>query len=216
MSQRVPGRAHRKGLLVIELMELFPDEEAASTWFESVLWPDGRRCGHCGSVSTRGVPKRKPMPYWCSDCRSYFSVKTGTAMQRSKIPLRKWAIAIYLCLTSLKTVSSMKLRRDLKVTQKTAWFMLHRIRKAWIHNAYHDDHPLSGPIEAAATHIGGMEKNKHLSQNRSEGRGPVEKMAVAGFKDRATRNGRAAVAPDTTRPTLCGFVASNATPKAMA
>ena len=68
------------------------------------------------------------MPYWCTDCRSYFSVKTGTAMQRSKVPLRKWAIAIYLCLTSLKSVSSMKLQRDIGVSQPTAWFMLHRIR----------------------------------------------------------------------------------------
>ena len=90
-----------------------------------------RCCGHCGSVSTREVPNAKPMPYWCPDCRSYFSVRTGTAIARSNVPLRKWAIAIYLCLTSLKSVSSMKLHRDIRVSQKTAWFMLHRIREAW-------------------------------------------------------------------------------------
>ena len=71
------------------------------------------------------------MPYRCTDCRSYFSVRTGTAIARSNVPLRKWAIAIYLCLTSLKSVSSMKLHRDLGVSRKTAWFMLHRIREAW-------------------------------------------------------------------------------------
>ena len=74
------------------------------------------------------------MPYWCADCRSYFSVRTGTPLAKSNVPLRKWAIAIYLCLTSLKSVSSMKLHRDLKVTQSTAWFMLHRIREAWMPN----------------------------------------------------------------------------------
>ena len=67
------------------------------------------------------------MPYWCSACRSYFSVRTGTSLECSKVPLRKWAIAIYLCLTSLKSVSSMKLHRDINVSQKAAWFMLHRI-----------------------------------------------------------------------------------------
>ena len=70
------------------------------------------------------------MPYWCSACRSYFSVKLGTLMQGSNLPMRKWAIAIYLVTTNLKGVSSMKLHRDLEIAQKNAWHMLHRIRKA--------------------------------------------------------------------------------------
>ena len=127
MAKKAPGKAHREGLTVIELMDMYPTEEAATAWFESIVWPDGRHCPKCGSIRTREASHAK-MPCWCTDCRSYFSVKTGTAMQRSKIPLRKWAIAIYLCLTSLKSVSSMKLRRDIGVSQPTAWFMLHRIR----------------------------------------------------------------------------------------
>ena len=91
---------------------------------------DRECCGKCGSLKTREA-NHKTMPYWCTDCRSYFSVRTGTPLAKSNVPLRKWAIAIYLCLTSLKSVSSMKLHRDLKVTQSTAWFMLHRIREAW-------------------------------------------------------------------------------------
>ena len=110
MAKKAPGKAHREGVTVVELMDMFPTEEAATEWFKSVIWPDGRHCPKCGSVRTREASHAK-MPYWCTDCRSYFSVKTGTAMQRSKIPLRKWAIAIYLCLTSLKSVSSMKLQR---------------------------------------------------------------------------------------------------------
>lgn len=137
-----PGKHYRQGITLIELMKLFPDEEAATRWFEGIIWPDGRRCRNkakdnpkktCDSKNTKAVPGAKPMPYWCTDCRRYFSVRTGTTIARSNIPLQKWAIAIYLCLTSLKSVSSMKLHRDIGVSQKTAWFMLHRIREAWEH-----------------------------------------------------------------------------------
>ena len=130
MTKKAPGKAHREGVTLVQLMDMFPDETTAKEWFESVIWPNGRHCPKCGGMRTREASHAK-MPYWCTDCRSYFSVKTGTAMQRSKIPLRKWAIAIYLCLTSLKSVSSMKLQRDIGVSQPTAWFMLHRIREAW-------------------------------------------------------------------------------------
>ena len=132
MPMHGPGESHREGITLIQLMEMFPDEAVAVAWFESAIWPNGvRHCGKCGGIRTREVPSAKPMPYWCTDCRSYFSVRTGTPIQNSRLPLRKWAIAIYLCLTSLKSVSSMKLQRDLGVTQGTAWFMLHRIREAW-------------------------------------------------------------------------------------
>ena len=81
MAKKAPGKAHREGLTFIELMDMFPTEEAATEWFESVVWPDGERhCGKCGSTRTREVPNAKPMPYWCTDCRSYFSVRTGTPL----------------------------------------------------------------------------------------------------------------------------------------
>ena len=188
---------------IIELMIMFPDEEAAEKWFESVLWSNGRCCGHCGSIETSAVPNRKPMPYWCTDCRSYFSIKTGTAMQRSKIPLRKWVIAVYICLTSLKSVSSMKLHRDLRVTQKTAWFMLHRIREAWASDA---SGAFTGPVEANETYVGGLEKDKHAADRFHERRDAVSKTAVTGVQDRATRQVRAQVVQDTTGETLCEFV----------
>ena len=193
---------------IIELMNMFPTEEAAAEWFESVLWASGRCCGKCGSINTREVPNAKPMPYWCTDCRNYFSVRTGTAIARSNVPLRKWAIAIYLELTSLKSVSSMKLHRDLNVSQKTAWFMLHRIREAWLSEA---PGGFAGPVEADETYVGGLESNKHESDKLREGRGAVGKMAVSGVKDRATRNVRAQVVEDTTADTLCGFVEKHTT-----
>ena len=121
---------------------------------------------------------------------SYFSVKTGTPLASSNVPLRKWAIAIYLCLTSLKSVSSMKLHRDLKVSQKTAWFMLHRIREAWMPK---DNGPaFSGPVEVDETYFGGKRKPTCRNAKRKElaeegaGRGAVGKTAVVGAKDRAT------------------------------
>ena len=150
--KKAPGKSHRKGLTIIELIEMFPDEKSATEWFENVFWHNKRYCGKCGSTRTRPVKSGKPMPYWCSDCRSYFSVRTGTAIARSHVPLQKWAIAIYLCLTSLKSVSSLKLRRDIGVSQPTAWFMLHRIREAWMHDS---DDRFNGPIEADETYFGG-------------------------------------------------------------
>ena len=157
MAKKAPGKAHREGLTIVELMDMFPAEGAATEWFESAVWPDGERyCGKCGSTRTREVPNAKPMPYWCTDCRSYFSVRTGTPIARSNVPLRKWAIAIYLCLTNLKSVSSMKLQRDIGVSQPTAWFMLHRIREAW---AVDDDDDFDGPVEVDETYFGGERRN---------------------------------------------------------
>ncbi|MDE0305661.1 MAG: IS1595 family transposase [Albidovulum sp.] len=212
MSRKAPGKSYRAGLTLGEMKDMFPDEAAATEWFESVIWPDQRHCPKCGSFATREVPKRKPMPYWCSACRSYFSVKTGTAMQNSRIPLRKWAIAIYLCLTSLKSVSSMKLQRDIGVSQPTAWFMLHRIREAWAHE---DDDQFDGPVEVDESYFGGKRKNMSLSKRKAlkdaeVGPGTVGKTAVVGMKDRDSNEIRAEIISDTTGDTLQGFVRENA------
>lgn len=150
---KVPGKSHRKGVSLLALMEMFPDEASAVQWFEAQLWGGGRSCGHCGSARTGEVPNAKPMPYWCSQCRSYFSVRTGTVLERSRVPLRKWAIAIYLEITSLKSVSSMKLHRDLGVSQPTAWSMLHRIREGWRESV--ESGQFAGPVEVDESYFGG-------------------------------------------------------------
>lgn len=211
MTQSAPGKAHREGISLMQLAEMFPTEQDAADWFESLIWPAERGCGHCGSIKTREVPKRKPMPYWCTDCRSYFSVKTGTALSHSKLPLRKWAFAIYLEITSLKGVSSMKLHRDIQVRQATAWFMLHRIREAW---AEPGAGGFGGPVEVDETYVGGLEANKHESQ-RSRARGGVpEKAPVIGVKDRGTGEVRAKAIASTDGETLRGFVREHAAPGA--
>ena len=209
MAHRAPGKSHRKGMTIVQLMDMFPTEEAAMEWFESVVWPDGRHCPKCGSLRTREASHKK-MPYWCSDCRSYFSVKTGTAMQASKIPLRKWAIAVYLCLTSLKSVSSMKLQRDIGVSQPTAWFMLHRIREAW---GGEGEGPFDGPVEVDETYFGGKRRNMSNSQRKElagTGRGAIGKVAVVGAKCRTANKVRAEVVEATDKATLQDFVAESA------
>ena len=208
MAQKAPGKHYREGLTLVQMMDIFPTEAAAREWFENILWGDTRACMKCGSTRTKAA-SHKYMPYWCGDCRSYFSVKTGTPMANSKIPLRKWAIAIYLCLTSLKSVSSMKLHRDLGIGQKAAWFMLQRIREAWA--VGDDDDDFAGPVEADEAYFGGKRRNMSNEKRRElkdTGRGGLGsgKTAVAGLKDRASNQVRAKVVERTDAATLQGFI----------
>ena len=203
MPRKAPGKYRRTGISLMQLAEMFPDEETATEWFESIYWDGERRCGHCHSMNTKVVPNAKPMPYWCTDCRSYFSVRTGTVLQCTRVPLRKWAFAVYLYVTNLKGISSMKLHRDLNVTQKTAWYMLHRIRDSWVQTGLDD---AVGPMEADETFVGGLERNKHASKKMHTGGGVRGKAVVAGVKNRNTNQVAAQVVPDLTTDSLEDFL----------
>ncbi|MYB77485.1 MAG: IS1595 family transposase [Chloroflexi bacterium] len=202
MTTESTPKSGRQGITLMQLADMFPDEESARTWFEDRIWPDGRVCPRCGSDKT--VESKHPkMPYWCSEGRHYFSVKTGTVMEASKLPLRKWVYAIYLHLTSLKGVSSHKLSRDIGIGQESAWFMLQRIREAFDNN---DGEQFGGPVEVDESYFGGREANKHQSKRLKQGGGTYGKVAVVAAKDRPTKRVKARVIKSADKATLHGFV----------
>ncbi len=210
VQTKAPGKSHRKGISLVQVTKKFSTEEKAEKWFIEQRWPDGITCPHCESDNIAHVKSRKPQPFRCRKCRKHFSVKTGSLLHSSNIPLSKWAIAFYLYSTSLKGVSSMKLHRDLDIGQTAAWYMAHRIRSMW--DAYAEK--FAGPVEVDETYMGGKESNKHADKKLNAGRGTVGKTAVAGAKDRDTGKVAVKVIDDTTKPTLHGFVQEKADPNA--
>ena len=209
---KAPGRSERNGVTLKQLMAKFHSEEAARTWFESKIWPDGRKCPRCGNTDTAECGPNGPMPYRCYACNRHFSVRIGTILERSHVSLQDWAIAIYMHLTSLKGVSSMKLHRDIGVCQKTAWFMLQRIRKAFEDD---DNWPFGGPVEVDETHVGGKRRNmSNAKRQEATGRGPVDMETVIGAKDRETNTVRTKVIGTADAEALQGFIRDNTAPSA--
>lgn len=202
MAHNAPGKHFRDGLSLVQLTRMFPTDEAAAAWVEKIRWPEGPICPHCGSHRIAHPVTHKTMTHRCKDCRKWFSVRTGTVMQSSKLGLQVWVIAVYLLNTGLKGQASMKLHRDLGITQKAAWHLAHRIRETWEKKGG----LFGGPTEADESYWGGKESNKHASKKQRLGRGAAGKVPVAGLRDRATGKVTAQVVPDTTRETLHGFV----------
>ena len=207
---KAPGRHHRAGITLVKLFEMFPDDEAAERWFMEQRWPDGVCCHYCGSVRVQTGTAHKTMPLRCRDCRKRFSVKTGTVMQASNLGYRTWAIAIYLVATNLKGISSMKLHRELGITQKAAWHLAHRIREMLRRGGVG---PMAGPVEADETYIGGKVANMHKWQREARGgkRGPVGKVGVVGVRDRKTKQVRADVIGNAVGSNVRGFLARHTT-----
>lgn len=131
MTKTAPGRLHRKDLSLAQVIRKFATEERAERWFVRQRWQGRITCPTCKSAKIQKETTHPSMPYRCRACRRFFSVKTNTPMQGSKLPLDKWAIGLYLYSTNLKGVSSMKLHRDLDISQKSAWHMAHRIREMY-------------------------------------------------------------------------------------
>jgi transposase-like protein len=166
----------------------FADVDVATQFVAALRWPDGVTCPHCDGKNCAYVASRR---IWqCKDCRKQFSVKVGSIFEDSPIPLSKWLPAMWMLVNCKNGVSSYEIARDLGVTQKTAWFMMHRLRLA-IHAKSFDK--LSGHIEADETYIGAKSRNMHVAKRKrvkmTRGRKIAGKVAVMGLLERHNSDG---------------------------
>ena len=190
-----------------EMVAAFPDEQSCIDHLRSIRWKDGAFCPHCGSVKIYHFSDKRT--HKCGDCRARFSIKVGTIFEDTKIGLHKWFMAIYLITAHKKGIASTQLAKDIAVTQKTAWFMLHRLRHAAETKSFAA--PLKGMVEADETYIGGKEKNKHANKKVPGSQGGANKAAVFGMLERGGEL-RAKKVPDAKAVTVQGEIAAHVAP----
>src|SRR5262249_46843241 len=164
---------------LIEAVKYFSDPDTALGCMIAIRWPDGITCPRCESEKHSFVKTRR---IWiCAGCKKHFSVKLGTIMEDSPIGLDKWLSAIWLIVNAKNGISSYEIHRSLGITQKSAWFLLHRIRKAMQTGTFNK---LMGDVEVDETFIGGKARNMHKGKRKAKGTGFEGKVAVMGLLER--------------------------------
>lgn len=192
---------------LIQMMAAFPDEQSAIDHFTAIRWKRGAFCPLCGSTKVYHFSDKRT--HKCGDCRKRFSIKVGTIFEDSKIGLRQWFMAIWLITSHKKGIASTQLAKDIGVTQKTAWFMTHRLRHAAQTKSF--NRPLDGEVEADETFIGGKEKNKHAWQRTGGKQGGAGKVAVLGMLER-DGDLRAEVTPNLSARNVQSVIRENVAP----
>ena len=167
---------------LIDVINVFSTEEKCLIHLKKMRWDDEPYCPFCACKRVYAFSDGKR--YKCHDCRKKFTVKVGTIFEDTKIPLQKWFMAIYLLTAHKKGISSLQLGRDIGVTQKSAWFILHRLRNASTARSFQS--PLKNIVEIDETYLGGKEKNKHISKRTegTTGRSVKTKAPVLGLIER--------------------------------
>jgi transposase-like protein len=191
----------------------FSDHENCHRLMVELRWPDGIvKCPHCGSAKVTYLAKARVWKCYGGHKKPTFSLKTGTIFEDSPLGLDKWLAALWLVVNCKNGISSCEVARDLSVTQKSAWFMMHRIRLALQEKG---GGKLGGEVEVDETFIGGLSRNMHVSKRRAKimGTGGRDKVPVLGILKRKGKV-RTSVVPDVTRQTLRGRVLDNVAPGA--
>lgn len=199
---------------LLDAVRYYSDPKVCFETMLAVKWPDGKiTCPKCGGEAVGVIRSRSMLQCKAKECRKQFSVKVGTIFEDSPLGLDKWFVAVWCIANAKNGISSLELGRALGVTQKTAWFMLHRIREAM---KTRTARKLSGEVEGDETFIGGKAKNMHAARREKliRGRGAVGKAIVQGLLERPQRDRdvsqfRGFVVPNTEEYTLCPNVWRN-------
>lgn len=189
------------------LFEAFPDEQSCIDHLREIRWRDGEFCPYCGGMRIYHFSDRRT--FKCGDCRQRFSIKVGTIFEDTKLPLRKWFAAIWMITNHPKGIASTTIAKDLHITQKTGWFMLHRLRYAARTNSFNA--PLKGTVESDTTFVGGKNHNRHAKDRKPGQQGGGGKEVVLGMVERDGEL-RAEHVSDNNAPTLRGSIRKNVKP----
>ncbi len=196
---------------LIEAIEYFSDPMVCLEAVSKAKWPNGPECPKCGAKRLSFLKTR--LMWTCLECRKQFSVKVGTIFEDSAIPLNKWLVAMWLVGNCKNGVSSYEVGRALKVTQRTAWFMTHRIRYAMHTGSINQ---MTGEVEADETFVGGKARFMHADKRAEKihGRGPMGKAIVFGLLERETGKVRTSVVGTRRKHHLHATIRENVEPKA--